>query len=115
MTQSEAFDWNAFARRVREANETVWKHLEKVKYAVKNQVLYICPERKVARAILSSSNNAKLLSELADGKEIRICENDVTGEMTSADTNYDKKEDNLAKISEALGGKVVEDGIADPF
>lgn len=103
------FDWNAFKEKAHQKNEAVGTQLERCEYEKNGMTLNIYPRTKINKSILSSKNNKNVLVEIGAGLKIEI--HDEGEHPASA-----KKDETLRKISDIMGGEVInDDGGNDPF
>lgn len=103
------FDWNAFKEQVRQRNEAVGAQLERCEYEKNGMTLNIYPRTKINKSILSSKNNKNVLAEIGAGLKIEIHNE---GEHPASA----KKDAMIEKISDIMGGEVINDnGGNDPF
>lgn len=102
------FDWDGFLDRVRQKNEAVYSQLIKTKHELTENELHIYPMKKIIKNILSRDNNKVVLVDAANGVKITIHEIDEAPGGT-------KKDEMLTKISDIMGGEVINDGGGSPF
>ena len=101
------FDWGGFLEKVKGMNDAVYSQVAKAGYSVSGSTLEIYPEKKIAKTILSRTNNKKILIDAANGLEVKILD---AGENPNA-----KKDELISKISGIMGGEVQNDGGGNPF
>ena len=102
------FDWDGFLDRVQQKNEAVYSQLIKTKHELTENELHIYPMKKIIKNILSRDNNKVVLVDAANGVKITIHEIDET-------PGGAKKDEILTKISDIMGGEVINDGGGSPF
>ena len=103
------FDWNAFLNKVRQLSDAVYTQLHKTNYSYSDDVLTIYPMKKIVKSILSRSNNKKILID-ALGREVDVVIADIDERPKGASSNQD-----LDKISDIMGGEVINDTGNSPF
>ena len=103
------FNWQNFSQKVQKANEVVYKQLTKSEYDIQANTLRIYPKTKIIKNILEKPNNKRILDSLAEEFKVEICE-------AGTHPNSAAKDATLDKISDIMGGEVVNDnGGNDPF
>ncbi len=107
-SKSKDFDWDGFLDNVRQKNEAVYLQLTKTQHELDGNELHIYPIKKIVKNILSRDNNKKILIDVAAGVKITIHEIDEV-------PNNSKKDTTLSKISDIMGGEVINDGGGSPF
>ncbi|MBR5647482.1 DNA polymerase III subunit gamma/tau [Candidatus Saccharibacteria bacterium] len=105
---AKAFNWNDFAEKVKNLNDAVYMQLSKTTYEFKDNELHIYPSKNIVKTILSRDNNKQILIDAAGGVKITI--HDVGEKPKNATKN-----ETLAKISDIMGGEVINDGGGNPF
>ncbi|MBR2659096.1 DNA polymerase III subunit gamma/tau [Candidatus Saccharibacteria bacterium] len=105
---SSSFSWEEFLQKVKELNDAIYLQLLKTEHQFSNNVLDIYPNKKIVYTILSRDNNKKILIDAAGGIKIVVHAADEKPE------NMPKNE-TLAKISDIMGGEVIDDGGRSPF
>ena len=100
------FNWDGFKDKVRDMNDAIYSQLLKVGYEFSNNQLEIYPTIRIAKNILSKTNNVRILSEAAGGVKVTIHE---VGEKSA------EKDAVLAKFSAIMGGEVKNDTGGNPF
>ncbi len=105
---SHDFNWNDYLDAVKKLNDAVYLQLKKVKYETINNELHIYPLKKVIKNILTKDNNKAILVNASSGKKI------VIHEIDELPSNA-KKDETMLKISDIMGGEVVNDGGKNPF
>ncbi len=107
-TINKDFDWDGFLDRVKEKNEAIYSQLTKTKYELAGNELHIYPMKKIVKNILARDNNRRILIDTAGSVKITIHEADETPVEK-------KKDETLNKISDIMGGEVINDGGGSPF
>ncbi len=103
------FNWNEFKTKAHQRSEAVGTQLERCEYEKNGATLNIFPRTKINKSILSSKNNKSILAEIGAGLKIEIHE---PGEHPASA----KKDAMIEKISDIMGGEVIDDnGGKDPF
>ena len=102
------FDWDAFLGKVKELNDAIYSQLMKTTYDFSGNNLHIYPSKNIVKTILSRSNNKHILDDAAPGVKITIHEVGETPDNTV-------KNEALSKISDIMGGEVIQDGGESPF
>ncbi len=102
------FNWNDFTEKVKKLNDAVYSQLIKTKYELVGAELHIYPLKKIVKNILSKDNNKNILIEAGGGVKVIIHEADETPRNA-------KKDETMSKISDIMGGEVVDDGGNNPF
>jgi len=107
-TSASSFNWEEFLQNVKAQNDAIYSQLLKTEHTFEAGVLDIYPSKKIVYTILSRDNNKKILIDAACGVKITI---------HSADDkpNNLPKNETLAKISDIMGGEVINDGGENPF
>ena len=95
-------------QKVKELNDAIYLQLLKTEHQFSNNVLDIYPNKKIVYTILSRDNNKKILIDAAGGIKIVVHAADEKPENTP-------KNETLAKISDIMGGEVIDDGGRSPF
>ena len=103
------FDWNAFLNKVRQLSDAVYTQLHKTNYSYSDNVLTIYPMKKIVKNILSRSNNNKILID-ALGRDVDVVIADTDERPKGSSSNQD-----LDKISDIMGGEVINDTGNSPF
>ena len=101
-----SFDWQGFVDKVHSMNDAIYAQLFDAAHEVSGGALYIYPTKKIAKTILSSANNLKVLMDAA-GMEVKI--GDPLG------NNSAENDPLLSKISDIMGGEVRNDAGGNPF
>ena len=104
---SQAFEWNAFLEKVKSLNDGIYGQLTKVEYEFDGTTLHIYPLKKIIKTILDRDTNKHVLID-ASGVKIQIHE---VGDRP----NSSSKSSTLTKISDIMGGEVINDGGENPF
>ncbi len=107
MVAPQAFEWNAFLEKVKTLNDGIYGQLTKVKYEFDGTTLHIYPLKKIIKTILDRDTNKHVLVD-ASGVKIQIHEADDR-------PNSSSKSSSFAKISDIMGGEVINDGGENPF
>lgn len=102
------FNWNDFTEKVKKLNDAVYSQLIKTKYELVGAELHIYPLKKIVKNILSKDNNKNILIEAGGGVKVIIHEADEVPRNA-------KKDETMSKISDIMGGEVVDDGGNNPF
>ncbi len=105
---SGSFDWGAFLGKVKELNDAIYLQLLKTEHELVGDSLEIYPKKNITKTILSRDNNKHILFEAAPGVKITIHEIGETPQNQS-------KSETLSKISDIMGGEVIQDGGESPF
>lgn len=105
---SGSFDWNEFLQKVKDMNDAIYSQLMKTTYEFSGGTLHIYPSKNIVKTILTRSNNKHILDDAAPGVKITIHDTGV------APAN-DSKNESLSKISDIMGGEVIQDGGESPF
>lgn len=90
----QLFDWKGFLERIHEANDAIYIQLRKVDYQFDGDTLHLYPQQKFTKNILEKSNNAKILTNCANGVSILVHE---FGEEPV------EKDETLSQISAIMG------------
>ncbi len=104
------FDWSAYKIKVSEQNDAIAQQLDKVDYELKSGVLHLYPKLKVTRNILKREKNLAILAGAAGSWQVKLHEFGEVPEHKNAE--IDAK---LARLSDIMGGEVVEDEGESPF
>ena len=107
-TVSSGFDFTDYLQEIENLNEVIYKQLTKCEYELVGGVLHLYPKTKIIKNILMSKNNMSILINTAKSVKIMIHE---AGEHPKSAV----KDDTLSKISDIMGGEVVNDGGESPF
>lgn len=108
-TPNVDFDLDGFLDRVQNLSDAVYSQLVKSKCILNGDILDIYPMRKIIKNILSRDNNKRILTEAAGGLvKITIHEADEAPVGSQKDHLCDK-------ISDIMGGEVINDGGKNPF
>ena len=107
MTSAD-FNYQTFLERIQNLNEVVYKQLQKCEYEVKGNTLHLYPKTKIIKNILTSKNNKNILTDQAGGLKIEVHEAGQHPESA-------QKDETLSKISDIMGGEVINDGGDNPF
>ena len=107
-SENKDFDWDGFLDNVRGKNEAIYSQLIKTKHKMVGNELHIYPMKKIIKSILARDNNRRILVETAEGVKITIHEADET----PVEKN---KDETLSRISDIMGGEVINDGGGSPF
>ena len=102
------FDWKVFLGKIQGKSEAVYLQLTKSQYRYIGGELHIYPMRKIVKNILARENNKRILISVVEGVKITIHEADETPEDMP-------KDEVLTKISDIMGGEVMNDGGDSPF
>ena len=102
------FDWQGFLQKMQGLNEVIFQQLRKCEYEIVGDVLHLYPRTKIIKNILESRNNQKVLTGNVGGMKIKIHD---AGEHPKSI----KKDETLTKISDIMGGEVINDGGESPF
>lgn len=103
------FDWGEFLEKVRKLSDVVFIQLSKTKYTFSENRLKIYPLKNIVRNILARDNNMKILASALDANvEITIMDADVHPETNLNDQT-------LSRISDIMGGEVINDAGNNPF
>lgn len=105
---NRVFDWEGYLQKMKSLNEVIYLQLKKCEHEVRGYTLYLFPRTKIVKNILTSKNNQQILVEQAEGLKVEIAE---PGEHPESI----KKDETLSKISDIMGGAVVNDGGSNPF
>ena len=103
----QAFEWNAFLENVKNLNDGIYGQLTKVEHEFDGTMLHIYPLKKIIKTILDRDTNKHVLID-AGGVKIQIHEADER-------PNSSSKSSTLTKISDIMGGEVINDGGENPF
>ncbi len=102
------FNWDGFTSNVNKLNDAVYSQLIKTRHELVGQELHIYPLKKIVKNILAKDNNKNILIEAGGGVKIIIHEaNEVPKNV--------KKDETMSKISDIMGGEVIDDGGNNPF
>lgn len=102
------FNWDGFTSNVKKLNDAVYSQLIKTRHELVGQELHIYPLKKIVKNILAKDNNKNILIEAGGGVKIIIHEaNEVPKNV--------KKDETMSKISDIMGGEVIDDGGNNPF
>ena len=103
------FDWNSYLDRIRQLSDAVYTQLTKTKYSFDNDTLTIFPMKRIVKSILARDNNMKILTKALDSNaRIIIKDADEHPNLTEGDQT-------LSKISDIMGGEVINDSGNSPF
>ena len=103
------FVWETFLERVKNTSDAVYSQLLKTKHQVIGSSLELYPQKKIVKSILSRENNKRILVDAMNG-QVKITIHEF-GESPVDDN----KDETLAKISDIMGGEVINDGGGNPF
>lgn len=101
------FNWGKFLEAVKGMNDAVYSQVVKAGYAVSGNTLDIYPDKKIARTILARDTNKRILIDAANGMKVVVHE---VGENPN-----NQKDALISKISDIMGGEVLNDGGGNPF
>ena len=104
-----AFDWQDYLNKVQELSDAVYSQLSKTQYAFDGTTLHIYPMKKIIKNILSRDNNKKILLT-AINNDVKITIHEI-----SDSPKIEDKDETIAKISDIMGGEVINDGGTSPF
>lgn len=107
-----ALDWQTYFSAVQKKSPSLADILNRTTPIIKDNILSLIPEKVIYKTILSSKNNAELLKEaLPEGYSLQI--------LDPNDQKFSEKDPQISKISDIMGGKVMEvkskDGGSIPF
>ncbi|MBR6505752.1 DNA polymerase III subunit gamma/tau [Candidatus Saccharibacteria bacterium] len=102
-----SFNWSSFSEKVKEASGALALQIASANYEVDGTTLKIYPENDFAKTFLSRDKNKKILIECADGLKVTVC--DVK------DNPKIKNDELISKMSDIMGGEVMNDGGGNPF
>ncbi len=103
-----AFDWKSFLENVKSINDAIYMQLVKTEHELSGNALHIYPLKNITKTILSRDNNKHILADAAPGVKITIHD---TGEKPKNSVESEA----LSKISDIMGGEVIDDGGENPF
>ncbi len=103
------FDWQAYLDKVQALSDAVYSQLLKTQHEFDGAVLHIYPIKRIVRTILTRENNKKILFS-AISNNVKITIHEISDSPTS-----EKKDETIAKISDIMGGEVINDGGTSPF
>lgn len=101
------FDWGRFLETVKGMNDAVYSQVAKSGHGVSGNTLDIYPDKKIARTILARDTNKRILIDAACGMKVVVHE---VGENPN-----NQKDALISKISDIMGGEVLNDGGGNPF
>ena len=103
------FDWDKFLATVLGKSDVLHSQLGRTKHSFDGEALHIYPTKKITKNIIGRENNKKILQEAA-GVGVKITIHDVT------DSPIETKNDaTLSRLSDIMGGEVLNDGGGNPF
>lgn len=102
------FTWSNYLEKIQNLSEVLHTQLTKSEHELIGDTLHVYPKTKIIKNILASKNNKPILINAAGGVKIVIHE---AGEHPQ----NAKKDTTLSKISDIMGGEVINDGGDDPF
>lgn len=105
--QKATFDWQKYLGTIEQLNDVVFSYLKKCDFELNGNTLELYPSNKIAKNILESKNNKKILKDTFGG-EVAILN---PGEKPKSFI----KDAVVAKISDIMGGEVKKDGGENPF
>ena len=108
-TNSVKFEWVEYLNRVQELSDAVYSQLAKTKYELIDDTLHIYPLKKIVRSILTRENNKRILTQ-ALGSGVKITIHEIEDSPVT-----ENKDETLAKLSDIMGGEVINDGGENPF
>ena len=103
------FDWQAYLDKVQALSDAVYSQLLKTQHEFDGAVLHIYPVKRIVRTILTRENNKKILFS-AISNNVKITIHEISDSPTG-----EKKDETIAKISDIMGGEVINDGGTSPF
>lgn len=103
------FDWQAYLDKVQALSDAVYSQLLKTQHEFDGAVLHIYPVKRIVRTILTRENNKKILFS-AISNNVKITIHEISDSPTG-----EKKDETIAKISDIMGGEVINDGGTNPF
>ena len=99
-TPKPTFNWQTYLDTIEKLNDVVFSYLKKCDWELAGNILELYPNSKIAKNILESKNNKKILEDAFGGKVM----------LKNA-----RKDALVAKISDIMGGEVKKDGGKNPF
>lgn len=106
---SHDFDWQGYLDKVQSLSDAVYSQLLKTQHDFDGVTLHIYPAKRIVRTILTRENNKKILfTAISDNVKITIHE-------ISDSPLTEKKDETISKISDIMGGEVINDGGTSPF
>ena len=102
-----AFEWQKYLETIEQLNDVVFSYLKKCEHELRGGRLELFPNNKIAKNILESKNNKKILEDTFGGKV-------TIAELGKKPSNY-VKDTFVDKISDIMGGEVKKDGGENPF
>ena len=105
-------NWQQLLEKLQSMNSTAYPLLLKAKHEVIGDTLHIYPKTKGNKMILSSTNNQKVLKNLIGSNKILIHN---AGEHPTTQQSASKSNPKTDKLSDIMGGEVIEYGGEDPF
>ncbi len=103
------FDWEKFLATIIDKSDVLHSQLGRTKHSFDGETLHIYPSKKITKNIIGRENNKKILqSALPVGVKITIHE--VTDSPSDA-----KNDATLSRLSDIMGGEVLNDGGGNPF
>ena len=106
---SHDFDWQGYLDKVQSLSDAVYSQLLKTQHDFDGVTLHIYPTKRIVRTILTRENNKKILfNAISDNVKITIHE-------ISDLPLTEKKDETISKISDIMGGEVINDGGTSPF
>ena len=95
------FDWQSYFNSVHEKSPSLADVLNKTTQKTEANTLILIPEKPIYKTILSSKNNSEILkSALPENYSLKI--------LNPGDTIISEKDPQISKISDIMGGKVME-------
>ncbi|MBO4813265.1 DNA polymerase III subunit gamma/tau [Candidatus Saccharibacteria bacterium] len=108
-SENVSFDWEKFLAIVMEKSDVLHSQLGRTNHSFDGEALHIYPTKKITKNIIGRENNKKILQEAA-GVGVKITIHDVT------DSPNDTKNDaTLSRLSDIMGGEVLNDRGGNPF
>ncbi len=105
--KKSTFKWQKYLETIEQLNDVVFSYLKKCEHELRGGQLELFPNNKIAKNILESKNNKKILEDTFGGKV-------TIAELGKKPTNY-VKDTFVDKISDIMGGEVKKDGGENPF
>ena len=107
-----ALDWQQLLDKLHAMDSTAYPLLQKAEHEIIGDTLHIYPKTKGNKMILSSTNNQKVLKSLVGSNKIIIHD---AGKNPITQQSASKSNPKTDKLSDIMGGEVIEYGGEDPF
>lgn len=102
-----SFNWSEFLQKVLNVSKAIYTQLNAASYNVDGNNLNIVPAKSFDKNFLSREKNLQILKDASGGMNVNIL--DINSEVSS------KKDELISKMSDIMGGEVINDAGGNPF